>query len=59
MEVKDKKNSKILILNKKNKCPMCKKMACEPFIPFCSKKCANEDLLKWLKDEYQLNLKTD
>ena len=58
MEVEKKDN--IINLNKtKSKCPTCKKKSKEPFSPFCSKKCASVDLMKWLKDEYQLNLKTD
>tara|TARA_Y100000768_G_C23748980_1_gene572953 strand:- start:89 stop:268 length:180 start_codon:yes stop_codon:yes gene_type:complete len=59
MEVKKKKKSKILTLKKKNKCPICKMMAKEPFIPFCSKKCANLDLMKWLSDEYQNKFNAD
>ena len=27
--------------------------------PFCSKKCANIDLTKWLTDEYALEIKSD
>ena len=58
MEIKKNKNN-ILPIKKIKKCPMCKKVAKEPFIPFCSKKCASVDLMKWLTDEYQSNLKTD
>tara|TARA_Y100001970_G_C13829772_1_gene649124 strand:- start:98 stop:274 length:177 start_codon:yes stop_codon:yes gene_type:complete len=58
MEIKNNKN-KILSLNKKSKCPNCKKNAREPFIPFCSKKCASIDLMKWLTDEYQSKIKID
>tara|TARA_B100000674_G_C37145018_1_gene603901 strand:- start:11 stop:190 length:180 start_codon:yes stop_codon:yes gene_type:complete len=59
MEVKNQKKNKILPLKKRTKCPNCKKIAIEPFIPFCSKKCASLDLLKWLSDEYQINVKSD
>ncbi|MDC0044912.1 DNA gyrase inhibitor YacG [Pelagibacteraceae bacterium] len=52
MEIKKKKNN-IIPLKKKAKCPTCKKMAKEPFTPFCSKKCASIDLMKWLSDEHQ------
>ena len=55
MEV-DKKENIINLKKKKNKCPTCKKISKEPFSPFCSKKCAELDLLKWLSDEHQLNL---
>ena len=59
MEVKKSKNNKIISLKKKSKCPTCKNISKEPFIPFCSKKCANIDLMKWLKDEQALDLKID
>ena len=59
MEIKKFKESKILPIKKRNKCPVCKKNANEPYVPFCSKKCASLDLVKWLNDEYQSNLKTD
>ncbi len=55
MEI-DKKNTVVKLKNYKNKCPNCKKIAKEPFSPFCSKKCAELDLLKWLSDEHQLNI---
>ena len=58
MEIKN-INKKILSLKKKAKCPVCKKLANEPFIPFCSKKCANLDLMKWLTDEHGLQIKSD
>ena len=59
MEISKINKNNILSLKKKQKCPTCKKISKEPFMPFCSKKCASVDLMKWLKDEYQLNLKTD
>ena len=59
MEVKKSNNNKIISLKKKSKCPTCKKISKEPFIPFCSKKCANIDLIKWLKDEQALDVKID
>ena len=59
MEVNKRKKNKILSLRKNFKCPNCKKFAIEPFIPFCSKKCASLDLMKWLHDEHQINLKSD
>ena len=37
-----------------NRCPICKKETVEAFRPFCSKRCANVDLFKWLKGEYAL-----
>ncbi len=59
MEIKNKNIGKILTLKQNSKCPICKKNAKDPFTPFCSKKCANLDLMKWLSDEYQANLKSD
>ncbi len=59
MEIKKKIKSKVLSLKKKIKCPNCKKYAKEPFIPFCSKKCASLDLMKWLNEEHRANIKND
>ena len=59
MEIKKNNKNNILSIKKKIKCPNCKKIAIEPFIPFCSKKCASVDLMKWLTDEYQANIKID
>ena len=55
MEIVKKSN---VVRLKKNiaKCPTCKKNTKEPFSPFCSKKCAELDLVKWLSDEHQLNI---
>ncbi len=38
------------ILNKK--CPICGKQAVLEYQPFCSKKCADIDLGRWLKGTY-------
>ena len=51
-----KKNNIVNLKKRKNKCPSCKKFSKEPFSPFCSKKCAELDLMKWLTDEHQINL---
>jgi len=50
-----KKNNVFQLKKKKTKCPYCKKIAKEPYSPFCSKKCAELDLMKWLSDEHQIN----
>ena len=47
MEV-EKKIISFKLKKKKSKCPTCKKISKEPFSPFCSKKCADLDLMKWL-----------
>jgi len=33
-------------------CPLCKKPASEKHKPFCSKRCADIDLGRWLKGNY-------
>ena len=58
MEIK-KLRGNVLPLTKKIKCPNCKNVAKEPFVPFCSKKCASIDLMKWLTDEHGLEIKSD
>jgi len=50
-----KKNNIAHLKKKNNKCPTCKKYSKEPFSPFCSKKCAELDLMKWLTDEHQIS----
>ena len=60
MEIKKKlKNNVFPLRKKKFHCPTCKKSSLEPFTPFCSKKCADIDLMKWLSDEHYVNLKTE
>ncbi len=36
------------------KCPTCGKPAAQDFRPFCSKKCADLDLGKWLDGAYRM-----
>ena len=55
MEI-DKKSKIVNLKKKKSKCPTCKKISKDPFTPFCSKKCAELDLMKWLSDEHILNI---
>ncbi|MGL5363587.1 MAG: DNA gyrase inhibitor YacG [Bosea sp. (in: a-proteobacteria)] len=35
-------------------CPNCGKMAIQAFRPFCSKRCADVDLNRWLKGAYAI-----
>jgi endogenous inhibitor of DNA gyrase (YacG/DUF329 family) len=35
-------------------CPICAKPAAEPFKPFCSRRCADIDLGRWLKGGYAI-----
>ena len=51
MEIKRKNERKVInFQNKKIKCPNCKNKSKYLFIPFCSKKCSDLDLMKWLSD---------
>jgi endogenous inhibitor of DNA gyrase (YacG/DUF329 family) len=36
------------------KCPICRKPRSEEHTPFCSTRCRDRDLLKWLDDGYAL-----
>ena len=52
MEIKIPSSKIIKIKNRKlNKCPTCNNYATETYIPFCSKKCSDIDLMKWLTEE--------
>ncbi len=33
-------------------CPICRKPAAEAYAPFCSKRCSDIDLGRWLDDRY-------
>lgn len=33
-------------------CPICQKLSVEAFYPFCSKRCADVDLNRWLSGGY-------
>ena len=58
MEV-EKKNNLVQLKERKSKCPTCKKNSKDTsdfLSPFCSKKCADLDLMKWLSDEHQINI---
>ena len=32
------------------RCPICRKPATQPYRPFCSKRCADIDLKRWLSE---------
>lgn len=36
------------------KCPLCGKPETPEFRPFCSRRCADLDLGKWLKEDYRI-----
>ena len=51
MEInKNEPNNILPLKNKRLRCPTCKKPALITYSPFCSKKCADLDLGKWLID---------
>ena len=56
MEVNRNKNTKPKKHSKIAKCPICKNKSITEFLPFCSKKCSDLDLMKWLSDENYINL---
>lgn len=35
-------------------CPICSKPAVEAYRPFCSKRCADVDLARWLRGDYRI-----
>jgi len=40
-------------------CPICNKMAVKAFHPFCSKRCADVDLNRWLSGAYAIPVADD
>ena len=40
-------------------CPICSKPAVEKFQPFCSRRCANVDLNRWLSGVYAVPVKDE
>ncbi|MDE2301816.1 MAG: DNA gyrase inhibitor YacG [Sphingomonadales bacterium] len=38
----------------RRKCPICQRPRSPAFAPFCSKRCKDRDLLRWLGDGYAL-----
>ena len=42
-----------------NPCPICGKPAAEPFRPFCSRRCADVDLNRWLSGVYAVPVKEE
>ncbi len=40
-------------------CPICKKPAVEQYRPFCSKRCADVDLGRWLTGAYAVPAEDD
>ena len=36
------------------RCPQCGKPAVEAYKPFCSRRCADVDLARWLREDYRI-----
>jgi endogenous inhibitor of DNA gyrase (YacG/DUF329 family) len=41
------------------KCPICGKPAEQLFLPFCSRRCANVDLNRWLSGRYAVPIEDE
>ena len=55
MTKRDKAEGKVLPLTRRDrKCPLCGRAAGTGFRPFCSKRCADLDLGRWLGDGYRI-----
>ena len=39
---------------KARKCPVCRKVGAQAYRPFCSKRCADIDLGRWLNEDYRV-----
>jgi hypothetical protein len=53
MSKKTEQADKVVAL-KKSKCPTCGKPAADKYLPFCSDRCTNVDLGRWLDGEYRI-----
>lgn len=43
----------------KRRCPICRRTASPEFKPFCSKRCADVDLHRWLGEGYRVPVEVD
>ena len=43
----------------KRRCPICRRAASPGFEPFCSKRCADVDLHRWLGEGYRVPVEVD
>ena len=41
---------------KSENCPICNNSSKPEYIPFCSKRCSQIDLNRWLGEKYQINI---
>ena len=50
----DDENKVVPLKRSGGKCPICGKPAAARYRPFCSKRCADVDLGRWLKEDYRV-----
>ena len=43
-----------VVLLKGRKCPVCRKGGAQAYRPFCSKRCADIDLGRWLSEDHHI-----
>jgi endogenous inhibitor of DNA gyrase (YacG/DUF329 family) len=51
--------AEIVPLRPRKPCPICKKPSTQKYHPFCSVRCANEDLNSWLGGKYAIPVVED
>ncbi len=51
-EEKDNRGNNVTRLRPLRPCPVCKKPSAQPTFPFCSNRCADIDLNRWLNGAY-------
>ena len=51
--------AEIVVLRPRKPCPICKKPSSQKFHPFCSNRCANDDLISWLGGKYSIPVAGD
>ena len=49
---KDKQSAELVRLRPKRPCPICNKASAQKYHPFCSARCADIDLHRWLGEKY-------
>jgi len=52
------KPDNVVLLRKpvrKAQCPICSKPTADDYRPFCSKRCADIDLYRWLGEDYRIS----
>ena len=55
----DKPGAKVTRLRPTRPCPICNKPSAQAFHPFCSARCADIDLNRWLNGSYVIPVRDD